>query len=115
MVPCRTQQDCVVEQRLEHKSELLAVTTSLDFHWYSVSESAVQHDSSPDRPPQQEELPVGLRVELLAVLKKTELCTKLRKLDFRKYWIVRQGQALNLCRGLVIVFGCHARLSIVRS
>ena len=101
VVPCKTPQDCVVDQRLDHKSELLAVTTSLDFHWYSISECALQSDktSSPERATQQDVLPIALKVELLAVLKKTELCTKLRKLDFREYF----GDSVSSCTVCIMV------------
>ena len=85
MVPCTAKQDCVLDKKLDHKSELLAVTASLDLHWYSVSGCAVNDSkpTSPEHSNQHAALP--LKVELLAVLKKTELCTKLRKLDFRKF------------------------------
>ena len=73
VVPCRTQQDCLFNEELDHRSELLAVTTDLDCHWYCVHECAAKHGEAN-----------VLKLELLAVLKKTELCTKLRKLDFRK-------------------------------
>ena len=86
VVPCRAQQDCVVDQKLEHKSELLALTSALECHWYSVSES--KRPSSTGR---EEILREMIRIERLAVLKKVELCTKLRKLDFREFLVAPLG------------------------
>lgn len=76
------QQDCVVDQRSECSSNLLAVTSSLDCQWFSVSD--VQMPSGGVEPEQVEESHIWVRVQRVAVLKKADLCTKLRKLDFRK-------------------------------
>lgn len=97
MVPCRTQQDCVLDQKMEHKSELLAVTSSLECHWYSVYEDEGTHlKSSSDGGVEvkQDDSEIALRIEKLAVLKKTDLCAKLRKLDFRK--LLGKGLSLNI-------------------
>lgn len=77
----RSQQDCIVDHKLEHKSELLAVTATLDCHWYSASDTQSQTESRG----QDDEPTTNIKVELLAVLKKTDLCARLRKIDFREF------------------------------
>ena len=61
---------------MECRSDLVAVTASLDLLWFSVwdvKETNAEEVSS-----------VTIKVEQTAMLKKAELCTKLRKLDFRE-------------------------------
>lgn len=77
-MPCPTQQDCVVDRKLEHKSDLIAVTSNLDYHWYSVIDNDGEVSSAEDQT-------ASVEMELLAVLKRAELSTKLRKLDFREF------------------------------
>ena len=90
------QQDCVVDQRSECKSNLLAVTSSLDCQWFSVSDvQGVTMPAEGVEPEQAEESPNGVRVQQMGVLKKAELCTKLRKLDFRKSTQHREGSLLE--------------------
>lgn len=92
MLPCRTNQDCVSEPKQQQKSELLAVSSSLDFHWFSVCE--VEKVASPepretDDGGGQEEEKEGsgegdsseLVIERLAVLKKKDLGAELRQFD----------------------------------
>ncbi len=87
-MPGRSEQDYVVDPKLAHKSELLAITSTMEFHWYSISdgggetEVACSKTSSPggdlDRPRRV------VKIEKLAILKATDLSSKLRKLDFRE-------------------------------
>ena len=111
VLPCRTNQDCVSEPRQQQKSELVAVSSSLDFHWFSVCE--VERVASPEpevpddggRQKQEEEKGKAkekeeedeekeegsgegegvssseLVIERLAVLKKKDLGTELRHFD----------------------------------
>lgn len=58
----------------------MAVTSSLDCQWYSVSDAETVSAENT-----QQEGRVSVQVKLLAELKKADLCTKLRKLDFREY------------------------------
>ena len=93
--PGKLQQDYVVDEKFGHRSELLVVTTDFDFHWYCVND----YESHGERggAETQEALLVGckepreqIRVELLAVLKRTDLCTKLRKMAFREFKLWRE-------------------------
>lgn len=95
MLPCRTNQDCVSEPRQQQKSELLAVSSSLDFHWFSISE--VERVASPEHDEKQEEereegkkkegsgeedgVRSELVIERIAVLKKKDLGAELRQFD----------------------------------
>ena len=108
VLPCRTNQDCVSEPRQQQKSEILAVSSSLDFHWFSVCE--VERVASPEpREPrdgssgqedereegnekekegkakeesgEEESVSCELVIERLAVLKKKELGAELRHFD----------------------------------
>lgn len=99
MLPCRTNQDCVSEPRQQRKSELLAVSSSLDFHWFSVTEVervASPESEEPDDGGGQEEdgkeekkegsgegemVSSELVIEKLAVLKKKDLGAELRHFD----------------------------------
>ena len=102
MLPCRTNQDCVSEPRQQQKSELLAISSSLDFHWFSVTEVervASPEPGEPDDGGGQEEgkeegkeeekegsgegETVGseLVIDRLAVLKKKDLGAELRHFD----------------------------------
>ena len=74
----------MVDLKLECKSELVAVTSTLDCHWYSVSNGSPP-SSLADNDMQQDEVSGAMKVELLASLKKDDLSTKLRKLDFREF------------------------------
>lgn len=98
LAACRSQQqDCIVDHKLEHKSGLLAMTTTLDCHWYSVSDAEPQEQTGQAGTGKQEtgmaeggmeadqEQSKCIKVELLAVLKRTDLSTKLRKMDFREF------------------------------
>jgi hypothetical protein len=98
----RSQVDCIVDQKAEHKSELFAVTTSLDCHWYSVSDAAEAHEHAELR--ECEEGPGCISVELLAVLKRPDLSTKLRKMDFRE---------LNVCCVVVFTVMCEPSTNFV--
>ena len=90
LVSDRSQLDCIVDHKAEHKSELLAITTSLDCHWYSVSEAPETCQQKDDQQEtstesvESEEDSESISVELLAVLKRADLSTRLRKIDFRK-------------------------------
>lgn len=95
MVPFRAQQDCVPDHKRDGNSELLAVTSDLDCHWYIISErlgmgvaSSGQLDGAErketKREGKEERGGGGIKVELMAMLKKTDLCYKLRKMDFRE-------------------------------
>ena len=84
VLPCRTHQDCVSDPRHQQKSELLAVSTSLDFHWFSVNEvekveAAMVEEG--EKSAKDEEGKVLLAIESLAVLRKEEFCAELRKLE----------------------------------
>ena len=96
MASSKPQQDCIVDHKLEHKSELLAVTTTFDCHWYSVrndnqkgqERGQEEHEDGGQTLEQQQELGgqvESIKVELLAVLKRVDLCAKLRKIDFREF------------------------------
>ncbi len=87
VVPVRTQQDCVLDQNRDGNSEFLAITTSLECRWYTVSEKLPlgETTTSPDdKRVEKENYDGSIKLELLATLKATELCNKLRKMDFRK-------------------------------
>ena len=89
MLPCRTNQDCIAEPKQQHKSELLAVSASLNFHWFSVSEveRGREGDAEPGEAGEGEidDSEGGgkavLMIECLAVLKKKDLGAELRQLD----------------------------------
>ena len=78
----RSYQDCIVDHKLEHESELLAVTTTLDCHWYSVSDDEAHQQAGTQ---EDEGGSKCIKVKLLAVLKRADLSTKLRKMDFREF------------------------------
>lgn len=70
-----------MDHKLEHQSELVGVTRNLDIHWYCVSEQQ-QHRGTPSESDEQGN---HINIKLLATLKRAELCTKLRKMDFREF------------------------------
>lgn len=94
VLPCRTNQDCVSEPRQQQKSELLAVSSSLDFYWFSICE--VERVASPgpketedggtqkekDESGEGEGVSCELVIERLAVLKKKDLGAELRHFDY---------------------------------
>ena len=94
MVPVRAQQDCVLDQNRDGNSELLALTSSMECRWYIISEisgvggAPVAPNDSPKgtkKEENQEDGACSIKVDLMATLKKADLCNKLRKMDFRKY------------------------------
>ena len=67
------------------KSELLAISTSLDVHWFSVSEIEREKSEEPSGEDEDDTTMERERAELviesLAVLKKKDLGTELRQFD----------------------------------
>lgn len=87
MLPCRTNQDCVSDPRQLLKSDLFAVSSSLDFYWFSVSELEKEEDDieepgdGAEDDGDKEDGQAKLKIESLAVFKKKDLGAELRQLD----------------------------------
>ena len=95
MLPCQTNQDCVSEPRQQQKSELLALSSSLDFHWFSICEvervaTSPEPQGESDGEQREEDEEEGskegdvvgeLVIERLAVLTKKDLGVELRHFD----------------------------------
>ena len=102
VLPCRTNQDCISEQQ---KSELLAISSSLDFHWFSVSEvereGSVQDESGggeDEKDKDKEGDGTVLMIERLApVLKKKDLGSELSSLDHCELYCPRISSLSCLC------------------
>lgn len=86
-----------MDHKQENKSELLAVTTTLDCHWYCVSDAET---GVAERGMESREHDKCIEVELLAVLKRTDLSTKLRKMDFREFQLTSLPLNLSLMLAL---------------
>lgn len=76
----------MVDQKQQQKSELFAISSDLDFYWYSVCESEKQ-DGDTGEGGSKGEGRKGhtLTFEELAFLKKKDLCAELRRQDCGEY------------------------------
>ena len=84
MIPCRAHQDCVSDPRHQQKSELLAVSSSLDFHWFSVCEverGETEEKEEGEKYADDKRDKTSLVIESLALLRKKDLSDELRELE----------------------------------
>ena len=71
-----------MDEKQQHKSELFVVSSSFDLYWYSVCEQVVEGTEESGR--EGDGGGVCLHVERLAVLRRADLSTELRKLECSK-------------------------------
>ena len=85
VLPGQAAQECLADTRQLHKSELLAVSSTLDLLWYSLQEQMVQGEGGKEEEEGEEEGEGEgggrVAVECLAVLKEADLSDELRRLE----------------------------------
>ena len=126
MLPCRTNQDCISDPKQQQKSELLAVSASFNFHWFTVSEVGREREGNEE--PGEPGEPGGpgviddggeggskavLMIECLAVLKKKDLGAELRQLDCCEFvssnglWPVQYSEAGSVSCYSIACISCN--------